>query len=110
MTEGLEPRRQLPIILPPVSDELLSFWITRHAAFYGVPPLIMLRHCLPEASSLRAADFRLTDVQIRHLSKMFAMEPHALRRMTFVQCRADITPADRRYAGAFLPEMHLRQQ
>ena len=82
MTEGLEP--QLPIILPPVSDELLSSWITRHAAFYGVPPLIMLRHCLPEASSLRTADFRLTDVQIRHLSKMFAMEPHALRRMTFV--------------------------
>ena len=84
MTEGLEPRRQLPIILPPVSDELLSSWITRHATFYGVPPLIMLQHCLPEASSLRAADFRLTDVQIRRLSKMFAMEPHALRRMTFV--------------------------
>jgi hypothetical protein len=69
MTEGLEPRRQLPIILLPVSDELLYSWITRHATFYGVPPLIMLRHCLPEASSLRAADFRLTDVQIRHPRK-----------------------------------------
>ncbi|RUV41294.1 hypothetical protein EOD29_24350 [Mesorhizobium sp. M1A.T.Ca.IN.004.03.1.1] len=79
----VEPQRQLPIILPPVPDELLSSWISRHAAFYGVPPLIMLRHCLPKASSLRAADLYLADGQLRHLAKPFATEPHTLRRMTF---------------------------
>lgn len=50
------PPRQLPVVLSHHSDELLSSWIGRHAAFYAVPPLVMLRHCLPEASSLRAAD------------------------------------------------------
>nr|WP_234826534.1 hypothetical protein [Sinorhizobium meliloti] len=30
------------------TDELLTSWINRHAAFYAVPPLSMLRHCLPE--------------------------------------------------------------
>ncbi|WP_245485979.1 MULTISPECIES: Mu transposase C-terminal domain-containing protein [unclassified Mesorhizobium] len=46
--------------LSPVADELLSSWIGRHAAFYSVPPLVMLRHCLPEASALRAADLHLS--------------------------------------------------
>ncbi|TIX96086.1 MAG: hypothetical protein E5V24_02600 [Mesorhizobium sp.] len=46
--------------MSPVADELLSSWIGRHAAFYSVPPLVMLRHCLPEASALRAADLHLS--------------------------------------------------
>ena len=46
MTENT-PARRLPVRLPPHSDELLSSWIGRHAAFYAVPPLVMLRHCLP---------------------------------------------------------------
>ena len=75
--------RQLPVCLPPVTDELLSSWISRHAAFYAVPPLFMLRHCLPEASSLRAADIHLTGAQIHHLSKMLATKLAAVRRMTF---------------------------
>ena len=48
MMENGVPRR-LPVILPPHPDELLSSWISRHATFYAVPPLVMLRHCLPEA-------------------------------------------------------------
>lgn len=48
--------RQLPVRMPPHSDELLSSWISRHAAFYAVPPLVMLRHCLPEVPSMRSAD------------------------------------------------------
>jgi hypothetical protein len=77
------PHRQLPVVLPPAADELLSSWISRHAAFYGVPPIIMLRHCLPEATSLHAADLHLSDEQARHLSKILATEPETLRRMTF---------------------------
>jgi hypothetical protein len=76
-------RRHLPVRLLPVADEVLSSWISRHAAFYAVPPLVMLRHCLPEARSLRAADLHLTDDQEIHLAKMFATEPAVVRRMTF---------------------------
>jgi len=48
MTDSIS-RRQLPVVLPPYPDELLSSWIGRHAAFYLVLPLVMLRHCLPAA-------------------------------------------------------------
>ena len=75
--------RQLPVRLLPVADELLSSWICRHAAFYAVPPLVMLRHCLPGAFSLRAADLRLSNDQETRLSNMFATEPTMTRRMTF---------------------------
>jgi TniQ len=75
--------RQLPVRLSPVADELLSSWINRHAAFYSVPPLVMLRHCLPEASSLRAADLQLSSDQETHLANMFATEPAVVRQMTF---------------------------
>jgi hypothetical protein len=74
---------RLPVILPPHPDELLSSWISRHAAFYAVPPLVMLRHCLPEACSLRTADLRLTGTQEIRLASMFATEQAAVRRMTF---------------------------
>ena len=77
------PPRQLPVRLPPHSDELLSSWISRHAAFYAVPPLVMLRHCLPEAFSLRAADLRLSSDQEIRLASMFATEPAVINRMTF---------------------------
>ena len=77
------PPRQLPVRLPPHSDELLSSWISRHAAFYAVPPLMMLRHCLPEASSLRAADLQLSSDQEIRLANMFATGPEVISRMTF---------------------------
>lgn len=77
------PPRQLPVRLPPCPNELLSSWIGRHAAFYAVAPLVMLRHCLPEASSLRAADLHLSNNQEVRLAKMFATEPAVVRRMTF---------------------------
>src|SRR5690606_40000841 len=64
--------RRLPVVLPPHPDELLSSWISRHASFYMVPPLIMLRHCLPEVSSLRSADLHLTGDQETRLANMFA--------------------------------------
>lgn len=75
--------RRLPVVLPHHSEEVLSSWIGRHAAFYAVPPLVILRHCLPRVRSLRAADLHLgTDQEIR-LAKMFATERDVVRRMTF---------------------------
>lgn len=91
MTEDAR-QRKLPVILPPHSDELLSSWINRHAAFYAVPPLVMLRHCLPEAHSLRAADLHLSDDQEIRLAKVFATEPAVVRRMTFT----DVAQSSRR--------------
>ncbi|WP_245295384.1 hypothetical protein [Manganibacter manganicus] len=61
----------------------MSSWISRHAAFYVVPPLVMLRHCLPEASSLRAVDLQLSSDQEIHLAIIFAIEPALVQRMTF---------------------------
>jgi len=76
-------RRQLPVVFPPYPDKLLSSWISRHAAFYAVPPLIMLQHCLPEAFALRAIDLHLSSDQVIRLANMYATAPAVMRRMTF---------------------------
>jgi hypothetical protein len=86
------PLRQLPVRLPPHCNELLSSWIGRHAAFYAVPPLVMLRHCLPEASSLRAVDLQLSSDQEIRLADMFVTESAVVRQKTF----ANITKSSRR--------------
>ncbi|MBL8579241.1 MAG: TniQ family protein [Mesorhizobium sp.] len=78
------PLLQLPVLLSPYTDELLSSWISRHATFYAVPPLVMLRHCLPEVRSVRAADLHVSEDQAVRLASMFAIEPAVLRRMTFI--------------------------
>jgi len=83
MTENASTR-QLPVRLPPYTGELLSSWISRHAVFYAVPPLVMLQHCLPNVPSLRAADLHLSSDQETRLASMFAIEPAVLRRMTFI--------------------------
>jgi hypothetical protein len=85
-------KRQLPVKLSPVADELLSSWINRHAAFYSVPPLVMLRHCLPEASSLRTTDLQLSGDQEIRLASKFAIEPAVVHRMTF----ANVAQSSRR--------------
>lgn len=74
--------RRLPVRFQPHFDELLSSWISRHAAFYAVPPLVMLRHCLPEAPSLRAADLHLSSDQEIRLANIFGTDPAAVHRMT----------------------------
>ena len=89
-------QRPLPVTLPPATDELLSSWIGRHARFYDVTPLEMLRHCLPDSRSLRAADTNLTDDQIRRLTTVFSSDPLIIRRMTF----ANVAPPARRLIAA----------
>ncbi|PLU11111.1 hypothetical protein BMJ29_34975, partial [Sinorhizobium medicae] len=75
--------RQLPVRLAPHPNELLSSWIGRHAEFYAVRPLAMLRHGLPEASSLHAADRSLNGDQVIRLAGVFSIEPAVVRRITF---------------------------
>ena len=74
MTSGDGDKKQLPVVLPPVADELLSSWIARHGAYYNVSPRAMLRHAFPNARSLRAADDHLTDEQGRLLAHIFRRE------------------------------------
>jgi hypothetical protein len=81
-------KKQLPVVLPPVADELLSSWIARHGAFYNVSPRAMLRHAVPDARSLRAADDHLTDEQGGLLAHIFRRELSSIRRMTFVNIQS----------------------
>jgi len=73
----------LPVTLPPLPGELLSSWISRHANFYGVTPLTMLRHGLPEATSLGAIDLSLTKAQADRIAAMFGVSPKAVRGLSF---------------------------
>ena len=73
---------QLPVVLPPAVDELLSSWINRHALFYDVPPLVMLRHCMVDMSSLRALDLRLTDDEASRVAAMFRTEAASVQRLS----------------------------
>jgi hypothetical protein len=82
--------------LLPFTDELLSSWLCRHAAFYAVPPLVMLQRCLPEVTSLRAADLDLSADQASRLANALSMEPGAVRAMTF----ATVNKTSRRLIGA----------
>ncbi|CAN7615186.1 TniQ family protein [Pararhizobium sp. LjRoot255] len=75
--------RQLPVRLAPYPDEVLSSWIIRHAAFYAVPPLAMLQHCLPEVQSLRTSDLDITESQVVRIARMFSADPATGLRMTF---------------------------
>jgi hypothetical protein len=79
----------LPVVLKPADDELLSSWIARHAQYYNVSPLAMLRHCLPDATSLRAADLRLNSDQAARIALIFHSAPAEIRRMSHADIPQD---------------------
>lgn len=82
MIAGWPRVRQLPVVLPPLVDELLSSWVSRHASFYGVGGGQLLRHCSLEARSLRELDLSLTSHDQRRLAYVFRCDTGAIRRMT----------------------------
>ncbi|TIP72023.1 MAG: hypothetical protein E5X53_26910 [Mesorhizobium sp.] len=82
MIRELNGTRPLSVILKPVPDELLSSWITRHADFYGVPPLTMLRHAIPEATSLRQTDTNLGPTAAVHIARLFRSQSSTILAMT----------------------------
>ncbi|MEW7009937.1 TniQ family protein [Lentilitoribacter sp. EG35] len=73
----------LPVTLPPLPGEVLSSWISRHADYYGVTPLNMLRHCLPEITTLRALDLTLSNDSTSRIAEMFSISSKAVRDMSF---------------------------
>lgn len=74
---------RLPVVLPPADGELFSSWIARHAAFYGVPAITMLRYGLPGAVSLDITDRTLSRDQAGRLAETFSMDAKTVRRMTY---------------------------
>jgi hypothetical protein len=74
--------RQLPGVLPPLADELLSSWVSRHADFYGISGGQLLRHYLLNAATLRELDLKLTSYDQRQLAYLFRYDPRAIRNMT----------------------------
>lgn len=74
---------RVPVTLSPLTGELLSSWISRHADFYGVTPLNMLRHCLPEAASLRAIDLMLSKAQANRIAEKFSIGSKTIQNMSF---------------------------
>jgi len=89
MTVVRHATKSLPVVLKPVEDELLSSWIARHAEYYSVGPLAMLRHCLPDANSLRAADLRLSSEQAARIAHIFYSTPAEIRRMSHADIPKD---------------------
>lgn len=82
MIRELGGTRPLPVILKPVPDELLSSWITRHGDFYGVAPLTMLRHAVPEATSLRQTDTNVGPAAAVHIARLFRTQASTILAMT----------------------------
>jgi len=87
---GEEWPKPLPVVLAPAPDEALSSWVERHAAFCGLGPAVMRRHCAPEVPSLRALDRMLTLNQEERLSRLFRLGRSTLRQMTHAELGPDV--------------------
>ena len=77
------PDKPLPVVLKPVLDELLSSWLGRHAAYYGVTGPFLANWLILGTSKLSALDYRLSLPQVARLSEKLRCDPISLLRMTF---------------------------
>jgi hypothetical protein len=77
--------RPLPVILPPMRDELLSSWLRRHGNFYGVTGGAILRRCLPAMTSVSAVDAGLAKNDERRLAELFRCDRQDIRGMTHLR-------------------------
>jgi hypothetical protein len=75
--------RPLPVVLRPVEDELLSSWLARHAAYYGVTGPFFAKWLMLGTRNLSALDHRLGLAQVARLSEKLRRDPIALIAMTF---------------------------
>lgn len=82
MRSHRQPIRPLPVILPPLADELLSSWINRHAAFIGVSGGRLLRHYHIEVATVRDLDLSLSRRHAALLADVLRCSPHLVRNMT----------------------------
>jgi hypothetical protein len=76
-----QPIRPLPVILPPLADELLSSWISRHAAFLGVSTARLLRHYQIEVTAVRDLDLNPSRRDAVVLASVLRCSPHLVCNM-----------------------------
>jgi len=76
--------KPLPVVLRPVADELLSSWLARHAAYYGVSRPFFAKWLRLGTSNLSVLDHRLGLTQVVRLSEKLRCDPAALISMTFI--------------------------
>src|SRR5208282_5034272 len=86
--EEAAARRPLPVVLKPVPDELLSSWLARHAAYYGVSERFFAKWLMLGANNFQALDHRLGFAQVARLSEKLHCDPIALIAMTFIELPA----------------------
>ena len=85
MTNDLEnDHRSLPVVLRPVADEMLSSWLVRHAAYYGVTGPFFAKWLMLGTANLSTLDHRLGLEQVARLSEKLRCDPITLIAMTFV--------------------------
>ena len=80
--------RPLPVVLKPIEDELLSSWLARHAAYYGVSKPFFAEWLMPGTRNLSLLDYRLGLAQVARLSEKLQCDPIALIAMTFIDTPA----------------------
>jgi TniQ len=80
--------KPLPVVLRPVADELLSSWLARHAAYYGVTGPFFAKWLLLGTRNLCVLDHRLGLAQVARLSERLQCDPIALIAMTFIETPA----------------------
>ena len=83
-----DAHRPLPVVLRPVEDELLSSWLARHAAYYGVTGPFFAKWLMLGTSNLSVLDHRLGLAQVARLSEKLRRDPIALIAMTFIDAPA----------------------
>jgi hypothetical protein len=64
-----DAHRPLPVVLRPVADELLSSWLARHAAYYGVTGPFFAKWLMLGTRNLYVLDHRLGLAQVSIASK-----------------------------------------
>jgi hypothetical protein len=77
-----QPIRPLPVIPPPLADELLSSRINRHATFVGVSGGRLLRHYHIEVATVRDLDLSLSRRHAALLADVLRCSSHLVRNMT----------------------------
>ena len=84
--------RPLPVVLPPARDELLSSWLRRHVAFYGVTEPMFASWLRLGTNNLRSLDGRLGLGQVARIVEKFRCDPRAVLEMTHAPLPAEFAP------------------
>jgi hypothetical protein len=82
--------RPLPVVLKPAPDELLSSWLRRHVAFYGLTEPMFVSWLRLGTKNLRSLDSRLGLGPIARIVEKFRCDPTTIVEMGAVSNRVEI--------------------